>query len=250
MARVTRRDFLLAAGALSSGCANLAPSAAPNTASVRAPAVDQTWRYAKYDRFSGQIIDTVVDRVTAVGATVELRSFSEGYSAPPTAHSWGENWLQPHSREAPAGPMPSEIQHPWGMVLVDPHWGDIQVFRQAIPLWPAQLQPGWSKLTSTEYKTPDHEGPLPWQLYMVAHQWEDVAVPAGRFRTLRYTNLINFGSVISGRSASQRRETLWFAPETGRWVAREGSGSYMLSDSVATQQFSDVSYRWELLNWA
>jgi len=28
------------------------------------------------------------------------------------------------------------------MVLVDPHWDLVQVYKTPIPLWPMQLQPG------------------------------------------------------------------------------------------------------------
>ena len=42
---------------------------------------------------------------------------------------------------------------------------------------------------------------------------------------------------------------LWFAPDVGRWAARESNGSYYLDDSVVDQPFLESSYRWELLGW-
>ena len=56
---------------------------------------------------------------------------------------------------------------------------------------------------------------------MKAHSWETITVPAGQFKTLRFTNMINFTSSDMSRTVSSRQETLWFAPEVGRWVARE-----------------------------
>ena len=51
---------------------------------------------------------------------------------------------------------------------------------------------------------------------------------------------------VSERVAAQRKETIWFAPAIGRWVARESSGSFY--QDVGTE-FQESSYRWELLSW-
>ena len=191
----------------------------------------------------------VVDRVRRVGEAVEIESQFE--SAPRTMKdpSWGDSWLQKYTRERSASvePLPGEVQRPWGMILVDPHWGQIQVFEKPIPLWPTELRPGWSRTVYTRDKTPDHQSSLPWQLTMHAHGWESLTVPAGSFHALRYTNLINFRSTDFSRSDSQRKEALWFVPEIGRWAARESSGTYFRLDSVADQQNYEGSYRWELL---
>jgi hypothetical protein len=47
-----------------------------------------------------------------------------------------------------------------------------------------------------------------------------------------------------------RQETLWFAPEVGRWVARESTGSYYLDDSLVDQPYNESGFRWVLLEWS
>jgi hypothetical protein len=85
---------------------------------------------------------------------------------------------------------------------------------------------------------------------MKAHAWETISVPAGQFRALRYTNMIQFRSGDISRTDSVRQETLWFAPEVGRWVARESTGSYYLDDSLVDQPYNESGFRWELLEWS
>jgi hypothetical protein len=84
---------------------------------------------------------------------------------------------------------------------------------------------------------------------MKAHAWEPITVPAGRFTALRFTNLINFGHSDVARTDSVRHETLWFAPEVGRWVARESRGSYNDDDSAVDTPYNENGFRWELLEW-
>jgi hypothetical protein len=249
---VTRRNFLLSTAALALGCAEREP--VPGTpiganARVRPPAVGQSWAYAKHDFFTGAMVDTQVDRVSAVGQTIEIMShFETAQDNPITYPSWGTAWLRKYmANDRPAHRLPSEIQAPWGMVLVDSHWSQLQAYEEPIPLWPAQLRPGWSTTVGTYYKIPDSEETMPWQLTMGAHRWESITVPAGNFTALRYFNLINFRYTnISGRNAAQRKETIWFAPEIGRWVVRESSGTFRQD---VTEEFNESSYRWELLSW-
>jgi len=253
MSTVTRRYFLLAAAALP-GCALRrsgidAPTA--NEARIREPSVGQTWRYSKRDSFSGAFIDNQIDRVTSIGDTVSIDSGGEN-DADSHAHSaWGMAWLhKTFGEHKPNISLASEIQEPWGKIRVDPHWSEIQVFETPVPLWPTQLRPGWHSHFNTEYKTPSHENAgLAWNQTMTAHAWETIKVPAGEFSTLRFTNLINFTSSDPARTASIRRETIWFAPKAGRWVARESFGSYYLTDSVIDQPYNESGFRWELLEW-
>jgi hypothetical protein len=84
---------------------------------------------------------------------------------------------------------------------------------------------------------------------MKAEARDTTTVPAGQFKVLRYTNTIDFVNADSARTNSKRREIVWFAPDVGRWAARESSGSYYLDDSVVDQPFLESGYRWELLGW-
>jgi hypothetical protein len=246
---VTRRSFVLSSVALSAGCVWRRARPDPTGAKLRPPAVGQSWRYAKRNGFSGKLIDDQVDQVAEVGDTVRIDSRSEAGAAS-TRKSWGKVWLEKYvGNPSPPGPLPSEVQQPWGHVLVDAHWPQVQVYEKAIPLWPRPLASGASAHYNTEYKTPDHQSGLPWDQTMSAHGWESVTVPAGRFTALRYTNLINFSDTDASRVSCVRKETLWFAPEVGRWIARESAGTYYLDDSVDDTLYEESSFRWELVSY-
>jgi hypothetical protein len=255
MAHVTRRFFLLSSAALSVGCAirRTAAEAAQPAQNVREPVVGQSWRYTKHDIFSRAVVDYQVDRIAAVDHSVEIDS---SYQAPADENGansrWGAALLRKYlgHRDSPADVLPSEVQDPWGMVAVDPHWSQVQVYETPIPLWPTQLRPGWQSHVSTKYKTPANQDGLPWDQTMKAHAWETITVPAGQFRALRYTNMIQFRNGDIARTDSVRKETLWLAPEVGRWVARESTGSYYLDDSVVDQPYNESGFRWELLEWS
>jgi hypothetical protein len=252
MRTITRRHLLLSSAALAVGCSTeRSRPAAPTAPSspVRQPAVGQSWRYAKRDVFTRAVVDTEVQQVTKVDRTVEIDSHiesdKEGKSKAKT--DWLHKYFA-HPRAASA--LPSEIQAPWGMILVDPHWSEVQVYETPIPLWPTQLEPGWETHIKTRYKVSETGDELRWDQTMKAEAWEMIKVPAGQFRTLRYINQINFQASDIGRSDSVRRESIWFAPEVGRWVARESIGTYYLAQSVSDDQHDENGYRWELLDFA
>ncbi len=249
---LTRRHLLLSVSTLSAawpGRDILADAPNGTVSRVRQPEIGQSWRYARYDLLTRAMIDTQVDRVSAVKQTIEMESHSETTKGEPVKYPpWGTRWLQQSTKgDRPAAPLPNEVQAPWGMVLIDSHWAQLQVYEKPIPLWPTQLRPGWSTTVGTYYQLPDSNDALPWELTMHAHQWETITVPAGRFTALRFSNLINFRYPnISGRNAAQRKENIWFAPEIGRWVVRESSGTFR--QDVA-EEFYESSYRCELLSW-
>jgi hypothetical protein len=249
---LTRRSFLLSTAALSVGCTTQRAGQGSSAPSARAPAVGQTWRYAKRDFYSHGLIDDQIDRIAAVGRTIDIDLRSEATQVATPDSGWGAAFLRKYipRRDQPTGPLPNEIQDPWGSIVVDPHWSQVQVYETPIPLWPAQLLPGWKFHINTKYKTPSNESGLPWDQTMTARNWEMISVPAGQFRALRFTNLINFRSTDFSRAACQRQETIWFAPEVGRWVARESSGIYYINDSSVDTPYNEPGYRWELLEWA
>jgi len=230
-----------------------ADAAVPPSEIVRQPVVGQSWRYSQNDLYTRARVDVQVDRVTAINRTVEIGSSIEAVKEEDGAQSrWGTEFLRKYigHRDKPAGVLPSETQDPWGKILVDPHWGQVQVYEIPIPLWPEQLRPGWRTHFSTKYKTPLNQDALPWDQTMKAHAWETITVPAGQFKSLRFTNSINFSSGDITRTTSVRQETVWFAPEVGRWVARESKGSYYVDDSSVDTPYDENGFRWELLEWS
>jgi hypothetical protein len=251
---MSRRLFLLSAAALPIGCAANRESRrdgglTPASPTVRQPVVGQSWRYAKHDIFTKALVDTQVDAVTAVGSTVELGSSTEGRTGAEAPATDSLRWIRKYFDHPSSGRMlPGEVQDPWGRVVVDPHWNQVQVYETPIPLWPTRLEPGWHTHIVTKYKTSNAAG-LPWEQTMKAEEWQSIAVPAGRFTALKYVNVINFASSDPSRTDSVRREAIWFAPEIGRWVARESHGTYYFDESVADDQNNESGYRWELLAW-
>ena len=254
MKELSRRTFLLSSIAFPLGCTVFGGVAAPDQKpypSVRGPKTGQWWRYAKRDAFTGKLAEVEVARVTEIGDTISIERRRE---AQEEHHSWGTKWLHPErstgGEERAAGEaLQAEVQQPWGMILVDPHWEQLQIYQTPIPLWPAQLRPGWSSRINTKFKTPLSAGENSWQQTMQAHAWEKIHVPAGEFLALRYTNRINFTHTDFSRSDSVREETLWLAPEVGRWVSRRSSGSYYIQDSIIDTPFEEGAYHWDLLAW-
>jgi hypothetical protein len=252
MAISTRRDFILFSAAASVGCAaSGTKTQAPSGAAliVRPPALGQSWRYAKHDYFTDKIVDTEIDRVSALDNSIVIETHSETAGDKRIRYpSWGDSWWHEYmgNDETPAR-APIEVQKPWGMIVVDPHWSELQAFKKAMPLWPSQLRPGWSITASTDYKIPDSSEWMPWQLNMRAQGWESVTVPAGHFTALHYYNIIDFRFTgVSERTAALRQENIWFAPEIGRWVMRESRGIFR--EDVG-YEVKESSYRWELLSW-
>jgi hypothetical protein len=254
MRTFTRRSFLIASAALPVGCAanrmDVGTAAPASSTAVRPPMIGQTWRYAKHDLFTGALLDAQVDRVSAVDRTIDIASHTEGDTAPEMQSNGANRWRKYFDRPKSAVDLPTEIQSSWGMVLVDPHWSRVQVYEPSIPLWPTTLQPGWQTRINAKYKSSETGSALPWNQTMKAEAWETVTVPAGQFKALRYVNVIRFVSSDPGRTDSVRQETVWFAPEVGRWVVRESRGSYYLDESVDDTQAVESSFRWELLSWA
>src|ERR1700732_3145084 len=105
MANVTRRYFLLSSATLSVGCTMRRPDAAQRDTSspaVRPPAVGQSWRYAKHDIYTHALVDDEIDRVAAVGRTIDIDSRSEA-SKRNADPKWGTAWLRKYipRRELP-----------------------------------------------------------------------------------------------------------------------------------------------------
>lgn len=255
MRTITRRFFLLSSAAVPLGCAlnrgRPAPTSPPIP--VRLAAVGQSWRYAKRDVFTRAVVDTERSQLTKVDRTVEIDSHiesdQEGGSKSSSKGGWLHKYFARSTHARAAAPLPSEIQQPWGMILVDPHWSEVQIYETPIPLWPARLEPGWATHIKTRYKVSETGDALRWDQTMKAEAWETITVPAGEFRTLRFVNVINFQASDVGRSDSVRRETIWFAPQVGRWAARESIGTYYLAQSVSDDQRNENGYRWELLEF-
>ena len=193
---------------------------------VRAPQVGQEWVYSKKNVFNGKELAIITERVSSVGDQIAIsRTTADG------------------------GQLPSEIQGPWGMISTDPHWSRVISYNPAIPLWPQNLSGNWSKQVNTKYEIAGYSGNFyNWTLYMSSSGWEQITVPAGTFFALRFQNLINFENADPNKVDCIRKETIWFAPQIGRWVARESTGSCRIQGQISVESHED-SIQWQLLSY-
>jgi len=170
---------------------------------VRTPQVGQEWVYSKKNVFNGKELGIITERVSSIGSSIVIsRSDADG------------------------GQLPSEIQGPWGMISTDPHWSKLMTYTPVIPLWPQNLSGNWSQQANTKYQIAGYDGNFfNWNLFMSSDGWEKITVPAGSFTALKFQNLIYFENPDPNKFDCVRKETIWFAPQIGRWVARESTGS-------------------------
>ena len=230
-----RKLILLSLSILVAGCISSQPyprgviEAQPNpTPVVRAPKVGQEWVYQVRNVFNREIVDTVTERVVSVGDQVRIARSG-----------------------VKAGPLPDEIQSPWGFVIQDPHWSPPQKFSPAIPIWPEQLSARWGGFYRSRYQVLGYpEASYYWGLSMNASQWERMSVAAGQFLTLKYHNENPyFESQDVFRLSNYREEELWFAPEVGRWIIRRSIGRYLLGGMRWNGALWEEYLEWELISW-
>jgi hypothetical protein len=198
------------------------------TPSVRPPKVGQEWVYQVRNVFNQEVIDIVTEKVVSVGD--QIRISRSGIKA---------------------GQLPDEIQAPWGYVIQDSHWTPAQQFSKPIPLWPIQLQVGWSGFFTTQYQVLGYpDGSYYWGLGMSATQWERIQTPAGEFLTLQVHNeMPYFVSNDIFRVGNMRAEDLWISPEVGRWVIRRGFGRYITLGVNWSGAYWEDYLEWELVSW-
>lgn len=229
---LSRRTFIASAAIAPVACGGLSyerstPVAQPNPLpNIRGPEVGQQWTYVKRDVFDGKILEVINERVASVGSSIVIeRSTTDGYR------------------------LPDEIQSSWGMVTLDPQWPRLLSFSPAIPLWPEELASSWSKQLNAKYSVGGYtDSKLNWQENMSVNGWEKITVPAGVFIALRYQNLINYESDDPNKVNCIRKETIWFVPQIGRWVAREASGSYQIQGQIGPV-ILEGSYQWQLTSY-
>jgi hypothetical protein len=229
---LSRRTFIASAALAPVACGSLSyergiPVAQPKPLpTVRLPQVGQEWNYFKKNIFDGKTLGVINERVANIGSTIVIERMT-----------------------IDGARLPSEIQTSWGMVATDTQWPRLINFSPSIPLWPDQLSATWSKQLNTKYSIAGYpESRMNWQEYMSVQGWEKVTVPAGEFIALRFQTLISYESDDPNKVDCIRKETVWFAPQIGRWVAREASGSYQLQGQIGPVLL-EGSYQWQLTSY-
>ncbi len=229
---LSRRTFIASAALAPVACGGLSyehgiPVTQPKPLPlVRLPQVGQEWTYIKRDAFNGKTLDVINERVASIGSNIVIdRMTSDGTQ------------------------LPSEVQTSWGMVSTDTQWPRLLNFNPSLPLWPEQLSVNWGKQFTTKYSIAGNpEYRMNWQEYMSVQGWEKITVPAGEFVALRFQTLINYESDDPNKVDCIRKDTVWFAPQIGRWVAREASGSYQIQGQIGGA-ILEGSYQWQLSSY-
>ena len=195
---------------------------------MRPPQVGQQWVYQVRNVFNQEIVDVVTETVVAISPQIRIERIGKKL-----------------------GPLPEEIQEPWGYVVQEPQWRPAQRFQQALPLWPEKLVPEWSGFYRTRYQVPGYpNASYYWGLSIKALGWENISVPAGQFKVLKYHNENPyFESNDVFRVGNYREEDVWLAPEIGRWVVRRSLGRYITQGVSWSNAYWDDYLEWELISW-
>lgn len=230
---VRRRALLALLVAVPGSCVGNrdGPARMPIDAPARMPtarpaAIGQQWTYDVRNVFNGSIVDQIVETVIAIRPTIRIQRVSQ------------------HS-----GVQAEEIHEPWGMLVQDPHWRPPIVFDAFVPAWPVNLtDTGARKYQSSYHLLDDDHYRLFWRLQMTPRGWERITVRAGTYDVLHFDNQIAYASNDFYRIESERAESVWFAPEIGRWVMRRSRGMYYLPGPSSGTMFEDY-LQWELISW-
>jgi hypothetical protein len=229
-----KRRSLLALLALPTGCAiqylpPLASSQLSRGASVgaiRPPALGQSWTYQKLNFYDSQRLDTVKEEVVDLAGGIRISRRSH-------------NNLD----------LGDELQPAWGQVTQDPYWDFLQTYEAPMPLWLDNFAIGTSQSSSTHYRS----GTSSFRYWISARTtvaaWEKLVLPSGTFDTVRIEKIIRLNHPDITRLDTLRRDTLWLAPEIGRWVARETNGEYSVADRRGGWRGQEDHFRWQLDRW-
>lgn len=193
---------------------------------VRPAARGQRWRYQLRNVYNSAVLDTVQESIDSVDGGITLLRVSPTHGA-----------------------LPAEIHTRWGQVVQDPYWDVLQNHDQPLPLWIEPLQVGQVLRAQTRYRADGGSFKYWVQANARAVARERVTVPAGTFDVLRIERFIRLSHPDTRRSETTRTDTLWLAPEMGRWVARETNGQYVVPAPRAALLRED-HWRWELMDWA
>ena len=220
----------VAFGALGAGCAN--PSAVPAPAGaepLRAPSlrVGDRWRYRLTDLYNGGTVGETAVEVVAVSPEIRLR-VDPGQGRPVLEERYADAWT----------------------VIAESVYDAPMVFEAPMPVVPPGARAGQSLASRTRYRSEYSSQPLDWAQRLRVLGWERVTVPAGTFDALRIEKLVDYRHPDFFRYLPERVDTLWYAPEVGRWVQREWTGTYMPgSPTGRSGRAREERTRWALTGW-
>lgn len=223
--------FLALATLVAGGCATVERVAAP-VVRVEAPAVavGDRWLYDEINGYNGLRVGQVAYEVKQAQPGGPLVLGVSAIGKPISAFGY--------SRE--------EVHTlPW-TVRRDAVFDMVNNYDPPLPLIPFPASEGEQRsYAAAAVREPTNERD-PWRVDVSVGPWEKVRVPAGEFAALRVERRIWFNHPDHFRNFSRRVDTLWYAPEVGRWVKREWTGYYNLRYSPRRGGFREDWVRWEL----
>ena len=188
-------------------------------------AVGQQWVYQVRNLYNHEVIDEITETVVAIAPVIRIQRTSQR-----------------------SGVLADEIQSSWGMITQDAHWKYPITFARPLPAWPARLEADRSTTYDDRYRMlASSEYSEVWDLTITPREWTRLQVPAGTFTAFRFDNLIDFQNEDLNVVASQRMESVWFAPAVGRWVLRRTHGIYYVSGRGG--EMPEDYLQWELVSW-
>ncbi len=231
--KLNRRSFISFA-TLSAGCSiqfiapiDTAEIVSANQSSVvRLPSVGQSWTYHKFNCYNSQLLDVVRDEVVEVKEIIRIVRKSK-------------NSL----------PLADEIQSKWGSFKQDSYWDPSQNYENSVPIWLNELHVGDRRGFDTYYfsDTSSFKYWLSGRISFVG--WEKVKLSAGTFETMHFEKLIRLSQYDSFRMDTVRRDSIWIAPEVGRWVVRETNGEFRVPSGKGSSIRREDNFRWQLESW-
>jgi hypothetical protein len=202
---------LSAMSVLGSGCAS--PGAMPAPAGldplpVPTLRIGDRWRYVLINRYNNIAIGEVAVQVTAVTPLIRL-SIDRGAGKPLLEEIYTD---------------------PWSVLLETIYSGEPIRFSTPMPVVPQGASSGMNLKSDTRYMTPSSGSEYAWSQRLSVQGWEKVTVPAGSFDALRIVRQIDFVHPDFFRNMPTRTDIAWYAPQVGRWVKRDWTGSYITAD--------------------
>ena len=217
----------LALGAGCAGPAAVPPPAGADPLPTPPLRVGDRWRYRLTNLYNRSTIGETEVEVLSVSPEIRLR-VDPGQGQPVLEERYADAWT----------------------VIAETIYDAPMVFETPMPVVPPSARAGQAIASRTRYRSAFASEALAWSQRLRVVGWERVAVPAGTFDALRIERLVDFRHPDFFRYLPERIDVLWYAPEVGRWVQREWTGTYMPGTPVIRNARAREDHvRWALTGW-
>ncbi len=216
------RAILLIPALLLVACASGPRPVAGDAPRLDMPAVGEVWRYRELNGFRNEPVADVAFTVTRADAGgIDL---AVGVSGTPLS-ALRDGQTERYAR-------------PWD--VTEDAIDRVRRYEPALPLLRADVPVGVRVDDHARVERPPTRRQENWTTLSRFVGWETVTVPAGSYRAARYERVTSYFDADVFRWRTERRETIWYAPEVRHWVKREVSGSW-------TRPIWQRGRRWDLM---